>query len=62
PSAPADSGARQRVFMSEGERREKQAAAKQTFVFHKRLTNEPSASADSRARQRVFMSGREIEI
>jgi len=48
--------------MSEGERREKQAAAKQTFVFHKRLTNEPSAPADSRARQRVFMSGREIEI
>ena len=53
-------------LMSEQERREKQAAAKQTFVakhieeapvtrpliFHEPLTNESSASADSRARQR----------
>ena len=34
------------------ERREKQAAAQQTFVFHKPLTNESPAKAGSRARMR----------
>ena len=33
------------------ERSEKQAAAQQTFVFHKPLTNESPAKAGSRARQ-----------
>jgi len=34
------------------ERREKQAAAQQTFVFHKPLTNESPAKAGSKARMR----------
>ena len=41
------------------ERREKQAAAQQTFVFHKPLTNEPPALAGSGARMR---GGREFKM
>ena len=42
------------------ERREKQAAAQQTFVFHKPLTNESPAKAGSKARMRgKIASGRE---
>jgi len=36
--------------------KEKQAAAKQTFVFLGPLTNEQPAVAGSRARKRVFVS------
>ncbi len=34
----------------------KQAAAKQTFVFHERLTKTPPAIAGSRAHKRVGLS------
>ena len=40
------------VSLRYNERREKQAAAQQTFVFHKPLTKVPPAKAGSRARQR----------
>ena len=38
------------------ERREKQASAQQTFVFHKPLTNEPPALAGSGVRMRGVVS------
>ena len=44
---------RKTKFASIMKRSEKYAAAKQTFIFYKPLTNEPSAQADSEAPQQT---------